>query len=344
MNWRPLASLLALGLLIYIAGVASNTAIALMGGALLLIAVLGELTVHGVEGLAARLGLSGYSSSVLVNSVAVLPELFSAIALGYRGIEEGNPWLTELAILSVLVSAAFNLVVLGAIALLAGGVGVDRDVLDRELPLLRVAVASTALLAGYAVIEASLAGGGVQAPYSLLAAQLVFWLYYVTGVVREGVGASPRHAGVKLWPLMLLGGLLGMIWAAESMADAVKELIHELHIEHLGEAALAVGIASSSPEAVLALLAARRGRAREATGGLLAATSTSLLLVYPAAHMMLSSHLSLDSFLVYMLAMLAALLWVAKRSLAHENMIDSTEALYILALSAAALATLAIVK
>ncbi len=344
MEWRLFASLVALGLALYASGLAVHSALVLVAGSLLLIAVLGELAVHGVEGLAARVGLTGYSSSVLINSMAVLPELFSAIALGYRGIEENNAWLTELAILSVLVSAAFNLVVLGVIALSAGGVGVERRILDRELPLLRVTIASIALLAGYAVIEASLAGGSVPTPYSLLVTQLVFWLYYVARVVKEGLGVNPHSAGEKLWPLMLLGGLVGMIWAAESMADAIKELIHELHIEHLGEAALAVGIASSSPEAVLALLAAKKGRAREATGGLLAATSTSLLLVYPVAHLALSSYIGFDSFLVYMLAMLATLLWVAKRSLAHENMIDSTEALYILALSAAALATLAAVK
>ncbi|AEM39691.1 hypothetical protein Pyrfu_1837 [Pyrolobus fumarii 1A] len=344
MNVRLLSLLLVMGFALYAAGGVVHSSIVAMGGALLLIAALGEVTVYGVEGLSARLRLSGYSSSVLVNSMAVTPELFAALALGLKGASEGNAWLTELALLSVLVSASFNLVVLGIVALRAGGVGLENDVLRIELPLMRVAVAATALLAGYAVIEASMSRGEVPTPYSLLIAQLLFWVYYLAHAVKSGLGRGEAGHVPRYWALMLVGGVLGMVWAAEGMASAVEEMLHELHIEHLGEAALAVGIASSSPEAALALIAAKKGKAREAAGGLLAATSTALLMVYPLAYIVLAGYVALDAFMVYMLAMIATLLWVAKRSLAHENMIDTSEALYITLLSAAAMATLAILR
>lgn len=343
-SMRFLALLVVCGLIVYAVGAVSGYSILSLAGSLLLVAVLGELAVHGVEGLAAWLRLSGYSSSVLINSMAVTPELFAALALGLRGVEEGNLWLTELAILSVLVSASFNLVVLGVVALQAKGIGLEEDVLRIELPLMRVAIASTALLAGYAVIEASLSEGSAPTPYSLLLAQLVFWVYYVARAVKTGIGADIERTPPKYWHLMLVIGVVGMILSAEGVAGSVEKMIHQLHIEHMGEAALAVGIASSSPEAVLALLAARRGHAREAAGGLLAATSTALLMVFPLAYIILANYLTLDAFMVYMLAMMAALLWVAKRSLAHENRLDVTEALYITLLSMAALATLALVR
>ena len=348
MKWRILFILLALGLAVYYAGVVLDLAYAVLGGALLLVAVFGEVTVHGVEGLSVRLRLARYSSSVLVNSIAVLPELFTALALGSHGVRENNLWLVELAILSVLVSASFNLVVLGVVGLCSRGVGLETDMLRIELPLMRVAAASTALLVGYAVIEASLGAAagdaGVRAPYALLVAQLVFWLFYLAAAVRAGLGRGLEGEVPRYWLLALAGGIGGMLWAAEGMAGAVEALVHELHIEHLGEAALAVGIASSSPETVLAILSTVKGQSKEAAGGLLAATSTALLFVYPLAFLALSSHLRMDAYVVYMLAMLSTLLWVAKRSLAHENRIDESESLYILVLSAAALATLAAVK
>ncbi len=135
-----------------------------------------------------------------------------------------------------------------------------------------------------------------------------------------------------------------MVFSAEMLAGSIEEMIHSLHIEHIGEAALAVGVASSAPEAVLALLATRKGKAQEATGGLLAASSTSLLLIYPLVYMPLAKALPMDAFTTYTLAMLAAILWVTKRSLAHENMLDTGEALYILVLASTAMATLAAVK
>lgn len=334
------------GAVLYFVGVLAGFPVLGMGGALVLVAVFGELAVYGVEGFSGRVGLSGYASSVLVNSVAVFPELFSALALGFRGVGSGDVGLAEIALLSVLVSASFNFVVLGVVGLLAGGIRVSGVSLHYELPLMRVAVASTGLVAAYGVVEASLgaSGGPVAAPVALLVASLVYWAYYVGAVVWSGRGGSGGGAGHRYWWVLLAAGVGGMVLAAEGLAGSVEEMIHLLRIEHVGEAALAVGVASSTPEAVLAVLAAWRGRAREAAGGLVAATSTSLLLVYPLVYLPLAAFLPLDAFTAYSLAMLAAVMWVAKRSFAHENFLDRGESLYILALTVSGMAVLAYVK
>ena len=345
MRTGVIIALIVVGALLLLAARASGQPLLGMGAALLLVAVFGELAVYGVEGLSARVGLSGYASSVVVNTIAVLPELFSALALGLRALGAGNQWLAEIALLSVLVSASFNFVVLGLVGLIARGVGVAEETLHLELPLMRVTVASVALLSAYAVIEAGLGSihGSIRAPVALLVAQLVFWAYYVAMAVRSGLGGERREAP-RGWLVLLVTGILGMIFSAEMLAGSIEEMIHSLHIEHIGEAALAVGVASSAPEAVLALLATRKGKAQEATGGLLAASSTSLLLIYPLVYMPLAKALPMDAFTTYTLAMLAAILWVTKRSLAHENMLDTGEALYILVLASTAMATLAAVK
>jgi cation:H+ antiporter len=337
--------LVVVGLAAYFVGAVLGAPLASMGAALLLVAVFGELTVYGIEGLGARFGLSPYASSVLVNSVAVLPELFSALALGLRGLSAGNTWLAEIALLSVLVSALFNFVVLGAVGLLARGVGVEESTLRLEVPLMRVSVASLGLLAGFAVIEASLGkpGASIREPFAILLAQLIYWFYYISSAVRSGLGYGKR-APPRGWLVALLAGILGMVLSAEALAGSIEEMIHSLHIEHIGEAALAVGVASSAPEAVLALLAAKRGMAKEAAGGLVAATSTSVLLVYPLVYIPLTKSLPVDAFTAYALATLAAMLWLTKRSLVHENLLDTSESLYLLVLAASALAALPAIK
>jgi cation:H+ antiporter len=345
LRFNVAASLVALGVAVYLAGSIAGFPLAGMAAALLLIAVFGEVTVYGIEGLGAHFRLSPYASSVLVNSVAVLPELFSALALGLRGLSAGNTWLAEIALLSVLVSALFNFVVLGAVGLLAGGVGVEEATLRLEVPLMRVSVASLALLTGFAVIEASLgaAGTSIREPTAILVAQLVYWLYYIVSAVKSGRGQGSSVAP-RGWHLALAAGVTGMVLSAEALAGSVEEMIHSLHIRHIGEAALAVGVASSTPEAVLALLAARRGMAREAAGGLVAATSTSLLLVYPLVYLPLASSIPVDAFTAYTLATLTAMLWLTKRSLIHENLLDTSESLYLLVLALSALATLPAIK
>jgi cation:H+ antiporter len=307
--------------------------LALLGG-LVGVVGFGEVTVHGL-GLAARaLGLGGYAAGVVVNSLAVAPELFLAYSIGSRGLAEGKPELVELAVLSVMVSAGFTLAVLGLVALMGpGGLRVTREAAEVELPLLRASVASIGVVVLYALVEAAYLGRTPLDPFEASATLLVFFAVYIYWVVSRG---RVRGEGGRGWIPWLLGGLAGLVAAAEAMGAGVEAATSGMG---LGAAGLLVGLVGTAPEAALNLLAARRGRREEAGFGLIAAVSATVLLVYAALGILLP--LPLDRYIVYMLGVLAAGLWLTGRSLETGGELDRNEALLVTLLALGALLLLA---
>ncbi len=324
----------ALGLLGLVAGAAGAAAgsplLALLGG---LAGVLGfgELLVHGLELFSASVGLSGYASSVLVNGLAVAPELVLGYMLGSRGVASGEQWLVELAVLSTMVSAAANLAVLGLVALTAGrGVRLPGESLAVEAPLLRAAVAALALLAFYAVLEAAYSGGAApRSPVEAAATMLAFYAAYLYLVAARGRRGG---RGGLSWIAWLAAGLGGLVASAELMSRGVEAAVAGMG---LGAAGLLVGLVGTAPEAAVNVLAARRGSAAEAIAGLVAATSAAVLLVFSVLSVALP--LPLDKYIAYMLAVLAAGLWLVNRGAETGGVIDEAEALLITLLAVGAL-------
>lgn len=297
----------------------------------------GEVAVYGVELAAEALGLRGYSAGVLVNSLAVLPELFLALSIGIKGVEAGVPKLVELSVLSVMVSAAFNMVVLGLVVLLVRGDGVPTpsEALRIELPLLRATIASIAVLVLYAIVEATYTDKIPRDPLEVSVILLLFYLFYMGQVVRSGRQVEVARKGWK-WLPILMASILALIAASEVLASVIEEFVHDMGV---GVAGLVVGVVSSSPEAALNILAATRGLAVTAAFGLIAATSTAILLIFPVLGIVLP--LPLDQYIVYVLGVLGASLWLVKRSMVNEYKIDRNEALLILLFQASALLLLA---
>ncbi len=330
---------LALGLLGLLAGLAGAhmgyPAAALLGG-LLGVVGFGEVTVHGLGELAEALRLRRHAAGVVVNSLAVLPELFLAYSLALRGLEAGKPELMEVAVLSVMVSAAANLVVLAVVVYMgSGGLRVPGEARGLELPLLRATVALVAVVVAYAVVEAAYTGQTPRDPLEASLALLAFFTFYMLGVARVGREPGPRGPMAR-GAATLAAGLLGLVGSAEAMSQGVEGLVHGLSI---GAAGLIVGVVGTSPEAALNLLAARRGRREEAGFGLVAATAATLLMVFGALGILLP--LPLDRYIAYVLALLAAGLWLLQDSLETGGELDRREALLIALLAAAGLALLA---
>ncbi len=306
---------------------------ALLGG-LLGVLGFGEVTVHGLEAAAEAYGLRSHAAGVLVNSLAVAPELFLAYNIGSRGISEAKPWLVELAVLSVMVSAGFNLAVLAAVVLIGrGGVRTPREVEEAELPLLRATVAAVSVLVLYSLVEAAYTGKVPRDPIEISATLLLFFAAYMVWVMCSGRTGGGR--GGLRWAPLLVGGLAGLLAAAEAMGGGVEGATEGMG---LGAAGLLVGLVGTAPEAALNLLAAARGRREEAAFGLIAATAAALLLVYAGLAILLP--LPLDSYIVYTLGVLAAGLWLVQHSIASGGVLDKNEALLILLLSLSSLALL----
>ncbi len=320
-----------LGLAVGALGAAAGLPLLALLGGLVGVLGFGELLVHGLELFSSSVGLSGYASSVLVNGLAVAPELVLGYMLGARGVAAGQQWLVELAVLSNMVSAAANLAVLGLVVLSAGrGVVLPRESLEVEAPLLRATVAALGLLAFYAVLEACYAGGSApRSPVEAAATMLAFYAAYLYLVVARGRG---RGRGGISWAAWLAAGLAGLVASAELMSRGVEEAVAGMG---LGAAGLLVGLVGTAPEAAVNMLAARRGSTTEAVAGLVAATSAAVLLVFSVLSVALP--LPLDKYIAYMLAVLAAGLWLVNRGAETGGVIDEAEALLVTLLAGGAL-------
>jgi len=337
MAGKSVTLFLVIGILGAVAGYAGAHVgawpLAMLGG-LVGVVGFGEVTVHGL-GMAARsLGLGRHAAGVVVNSLAVAPELLLAYSIGSRGLAEGKPVLVELAVLSVMVSAGFMLAVLGVVALMGpGGLRVTREAAEIELPLLRATVASVGVVVLYALVEAAYLGATPRDPLEASLTLLVFFAVYMYWVASRG---RTRGEGGWSWAPWLLGGLAGLVAAAEAMSVGVETLTHGMG---LGPAGLLVGLVGAAPEAALNLLAAKRGHREEAGYGLIAAVSATVLMVYAALGLLLP--LPLDRYIVYVLGVLAAGLWLTTRSLETGEVLDRNEALLITLLAVGALLLLA---
>ncbi|WP_338250936.1 hypothetical protein [Pyrodictium abyssi] len=339
MAGRGLALYLVLGVVGLAVGLwgahGGSVVLAVVGG-LLGILGFGEVTVHGLEEAAHAYGLRRYAAGVLVNSLAVAPELLLAYSIGSRGVAEGNPELVELAVLSVMVSAGFNLAVLGIVVLMGRGrLRTPSEASAIELPLLRAVVAAVSVIVLYALVEAAYLGVVPRDPLEASLTLLVFFLVYILWVVRAGREPGAGAGGLG-WAPWLLGGLGGLVAAAEAMSAGVEGMVHGMG---LGAAGLLIGLVGVAPEAALNLLAAARGRREEAGFGLIAATSATLLLVYAVLAILLP--LPLDRYIVYTLGVLAAGLWLVQHSIASGGELDKNEAVLIILLSVSSLLLLA---
>ncbi|HIQ23813.1 MAG TPA: hypothetical protein EYH50_02045 [Pyrodictium delaneyi] len=205
MAGRGLALYLALGvagLVIGLYGAHGGSVLPSVVGGLLGILGFGEVTVHWLEKAVHAYGLRRYAAGVLVNSLAVAPELLLAYSIGSRGVAEGNLELVELAVLSVMVSAGLNLAVLGIVVLMGrGGLRTPSEASAIELPLLRAVVAAVSVIVLYALVEAAYLGVVPRDPLEASLTLLVFFLIYILWVVRAGREPGAGAGGLGWAPM-----------------------------------------------------------------------------------------------------------------------------------------------
>ena len=304
-----------------------------LAGGLLGVAGFGEVAVYGVEAAAEALGLSGGAAVVVVNGLAVFPELLLAYSVGSRGLAAGEPVLVELSVLSVVVGAGFAVAVLGVVAVLGGGLPASAEGVAEAVPLLRATVASMGVVVLYALVEASYVGGVPASPVEASVVLLLFYAVYMWRVAAAGRG---RGTGGWGWVPWLAAGLAGLLAASEAMASGVEAAAGGLPV---GAGGLLLGLVGVAPEAALGLASAARGRVVEAGAGLLASVAATVLLVFAGLGVLLP--LPLDRYVVYSLGVLAAALWLAERSLETGGALDRGEALLVALLAAGALSILA---
>jgi len=219
-------------------------------------------------------------AAMLVALSTSLPELFVGVVSGL----EGQP---EISLGNVLGSNIANLsLVIGGAALVSGSVSVVGDYMRKEFV--------AAFLAGCLPILLVMDGNLTRLDGALL---LLAYGVYISEVVIAGKHKSLAERGAKkhygllkrlkilhknhvdVWLLKLVGGIVGLVLAAELLVRMASGLATNLGLPSFLVAVLIVAIGTSLPELVLEMGAVKRKEIALVFGDLLGSVVANATLV-----------------------------------------------------------------
>ena len=326
--------------------------IAGMGFALWLVFRASHFAVEGLESVGAYAGLSFYIIGVLSSLASNTPEAVVSGLTAWRGIVTATPELVEIAVLSVVMAAGFNILLLGCVVVLAardkGYINVPREVVEDDADLLRWTIVAMALLfaLGTAHYIASI-GESTASPITLpslagLFMVLSYVLYAIFAITkpvdpgRKRIAAIPRHTK-RTAAILTIVGFVGIFIAGEVMTSTIELALETVPFESFGIVtieqqivimAMIVGAAGAIPEHGIALLAAAKGKANIAIGNTLGGTTQILLLIVGGVAIFLPFPLNVEILLQFAIA--AGSLWFLKRAMTDDQRIDLFEGSMVL--------------
>jgi cation:H+ antiporter len=309
-----------------------------------------HLAVDGLESIGAFVGLSAYFIGVLSSLASNTPEAVVSALTAWRGIMLANPELVEIAVLSVVMAAGFNILLLGCVIVISarktGVVDVPREVVEDDADLIRWTIIAMVLLVAFGIlhyINQLIHGTTVTLSHLPQLAGLMMVVSYILYAVyavkkkptTKRIKPSPKHSKRTSFLLTALG-FIGIFIAGHLLTNAV-ELTFEfvpwtfLGIEELQRIvvmALIIGAAGALPEHGIAVIAAAKGKANIAIGNTLGGTTQVLLLIVGSVAIFLP--LPLDAAVLLQLATAAGSLWFLKRAMTDDKKVDIFEGAMIL--------------
>jgi cation:H+ antiporter len=309
-----------------------------------------HFAIDGLESLGAIAGLSAYFIGVLSSLASNTPEAVVSALTAWRGYITASPELVEIAVLSVIMAAGFNILLLGIVVILStrktGIVEVPREVVEDDADLIRWTIVVMVLLLAFGVLYyVNKLIHGVTPGLTYLPAVLGFlmvfsYLLYAVYAVKkpsskDKPGPTPRHSR-RNSALLAIFGFVGIFIAGYLLAEAVELTFDFVPWSGLGIIetqrivimALIIGAAGALPEHGIAVIAANKGKADIAIGNTLGGTTQVLLLIVGGVAMFLP--LPLDAAVLLQFATAAGSLWFLKRALTDDQKVDIFEGAMIL--------------
>ncbi|MFW9830543.1 MAG: hypothetical protein ACFFD8_02035, partial [Candidatus Thorarchaeota archaeon] len=314
-----------------------------------------HFAIDGLESLGAFAGLSAYVIGVLSSLASNTPEAVVSGLTAWRGVITSSPELVEIAVLSVVMAAGFNILLLGIVVVLAsrktgGVINVPREVIEDDSELIRWTIVAMALLFAFGIlhyinqlilgIPITLSPLPPIAGFMMVLSYLLYSIYAFRKPQKPGrVLPKARHSKRNSVLLAILG-FTGIFIAGYLLTGAVEltfEFVPWVSLG-IGEAqqiviiALIIGAVGALPEHGIAVLAAIKGKANIAIGNTLGGTTQVLLLIVGAVAMF--GILPLDIAVLLQLATAAGSLWFLKKALTDDQKVDIFEGTMILLMQA----------
>ncbi|MFX1562255.1 MAG: hypothetical protein ACFFDP_02990, partial [Promethearchaeota archaeon] len=271
-----------------------------------------------------------------------------------RGYTTGSPELIEIAVLSVVMAAGFNIMLLGGVVVLSsrktGYIDVPEEVVEDDADLIRWTIVAMAILFTFGILQ-YIRAIETSTPTNLIILPPLAGLMMVLSYVLYAIYAfkkKPKRPRPKIEPhhtrrasaILTVLGFAGIFIAGHILTGTI-ELTFEYvpwvsfgiePFQQIVIIAMIVGATGAIPEHSIALLAAAKEKAGIAIGNTLGGTTQVLLLIIGGVSLFLP--LPLDARVLIQLATAAGSLWFLIRAMTDDRRIDIYEGTMILLLQA----------
>ncbi|MFW9840357.1 MAG: hypothetical protein ACFFES_05615 [Candidatus Thorarchaeota archaeon] len=309
-----------------------------------------EWAVEGMESTAGHLGYTAYVAGMLSSLASNMPEAVISGIAAFNGWATGSQDLLDIAVLSILIAAGFNMFLLGITIIISTRGKPDMDVPEEAIKKDSVLIQWTfvALLSMFAlgVIDMATPDAPVDPRFPAAASFVLFLSYLIyagalkTGDVVNDVSkpiAKASHSK-RTAAILAIMGFIGIFFAGEILTHSVETLLHD-HFDTIGLlgnqvaiAALILGAAGAIPEHGIAVVAATKGKAGLAVGNLMGGVLQIVLLVMGGIGMFVP--IPLDRYVLFQIMVIAGSLWFLKRVITDDHKLDFFEGAMIILLQA----------
>lgn len=306
-----------------------------------------EWAVEGFESAAGHLGYTAYMAGMLSSLASNMPEAVISGIAAYSGWVTDRPELLDIAILSVLIAAGFNMLLLGFTIVIstrgAPDMAVPEEAIKKDSVLIRWTIVALLCMFTLGILDMVGPNPPIDPKFPAIAAFVLFLSYIIyswalaTGDVTEGEQkAEPSHHKKSAFLLTLMG-LIGIFFAGEILTNSVEIFLDEyslvvsgLGINHVTIAAFILGAAGALPEHGIALIAASKGKIGIAVGNLIGGVLQIVLLVMGGIGMIVL--IPLDRYVLFQIVVIAGSLWFLKRAITDDHKLDFFEGAMIILL------------
>ena len=308
-----------------------------------------EWAVEGLEGISKTIGLTTYFVGVLTSLTSNLPE---AVMLGltlWRGYVTKNPAMIDIAVLTVLSSIGFNMILLGSVILLGtkrtgGSIEIPKTAIEHEIELIRFTI--VALLAVFALgiidilFSMQLNEATTVTFYIPREATLLLVISYVIYIlfaakrktIQNEKTEETSHLPTKVYTILFLAGILGIYLGGELIVRSVESIVSEEVLAVYGNpiilSGLLMGALAAIPEHGIAVVSAYKGKMDISLGNLLGGVSQIILLILGAVGTIIL--IPLDEYVLFQLLITALCMWFLKRSIVDDGKLDNFEGIMLI--------------
>ncbi|RLE44943.1 hypothetical protein DRJ16_00935 [Candidatus Woesearchaeota archaeon] len=301
------------------------TSIALTVIGLYVIFTTSEEVTHGFDYITRRLGFSQYVAGIISSLASNLPEIIIALILVM------NPLLREVAILTVILAAAFNLILLGILIIMltykGGYISIPRIALERDIEVTRLVITMSFLIFGAGIII-NVFHGEPYLPREIMIFPLISYLGYMYFLSKErDTNQEDKAEAPPNWKTNFVLGMISILLGAEFLSSSAEYFTEILHFNPVITATM-TAFAGSVPEHGIAIIAARKGYVEMGISNLLSGVIQSIMLVLAIVALVVP--LPLDGYILFQLLVVSASLWLVKKAVTDDSRLTLDEGLFIL--------------